>query len=169
MSAITVYVTGNGTAWVDIPDPFEGETVTLYCEPNEGAELLDITAREEHGYSVALYVQEEQQILWQYETLDIYVEFSEPKIKITIEGDGTAYVSNENPVDGESVTLYCQPDRGRKIKQIVGWDENGNPVLFTPRKQQSFIWDYMSLEIVVTFGRKIIGNMPIWMYPCLRE
>ena len=165
MSAIEVVVSGGGYAWVDNPNPSQGDTVTLTCVPFTGAQLEDIYAYEEHGYSVALYVQEIQTFEWAYQSMTIYVEFTEPKIHIYIDGDGTAVVSNEYPTTGETVTLTCVPDMGKRVKKIEGYDENGNPVTFRRLKEQDFVWNYQSLDIYVTFGRRIPHRMPIEMYP----
>lgn len=168
MPKIEVIVSGYGTAYVNDPDPLTGEPVTLYCIPDEGESLEDIQAWEEHGYSVALPVQEEVTFTWNYESMQIYVYFSSPAITITIEGDGTATVSNDNPTTGEIVTLTCQPDSRRKIKSIVGYDENGNVVTFQNKTVQTFVWQYQTLEIIVTFKKVRTDRMPIWMYPLFR-
>ena len=171
MSKIDVYSTGGGTALVSNPDPVNGEDVILNAIPNTGATLDDIVAFDIGGYPVALYVQQQQTITWRdsYGKLSIYVTFSEPKIHIYIDGDGTAYVSNEYPVSGETVTLYCDPDTRRTIKSIVGYDENGNIITFSNKKEQEFIWTYDTLDIYVTFGKELEHHMPIWMYPMFNE
>ena len=171
MSKIDVYSTGGGTAWVSNPDPVDGEDVILNAIPNTGATLDDIVAFDIGGYPVALYVQQQQTITWRdsYVKLSIYVTFSEPKIHIYIDGDGTAYVSNEYPVSGETVTLYCEPDARRRIASITAEDENGNIITFPNRKEQDFIWQYTTLDIFVKFGKEFEHNMPIWMYPMFRE
>ena len=171
MSKIDVYSTGGGTAWVSNSDPADGETVTLNAVPVSGATLDDIEAFDIGGYPVAIYVQQQQQITWydSYGKLSIYVTFSEPKIHIYIDGDGTAYVSNEYPVSGETVTLYCEPDVRRRVKSVVGYDENGDIITFSNKKEQDFIWTYDTLDIYVTFGKKLEHHMPIWMYPMFND
>lgn len=169
MPLITVNYTGGGTAWVDNPNPSAGETVTLYAEPFEGATLDDIEAVDGEGYSIALYVQEEQTFEWQYDTMTITVTFSPPKIDITVIGDGAAWVSNDYPVTGDNVTLHCEPDPMKRIVSIVATDENGNIIPMRLKKEQTFIWLYQHLDIVITFGRAISHRMPIWMYPFLKE
>lgn len=168
MSTIEVTYTGGGTAWVDNPNPSAGEYVTLYAEPFDGANLEDIVAYNEHGESVAIYVQEVQTFLWEdqyFHQMFIYVTFTEPKIHIYIDGNGSASVSTEFPVAGETVILDCVPDMGQRVKKIVGYDENGNTVTFRRKKVQSFTWNYQTLDIYVTFGRRIPHRMPIEMYP----
>lgn len=167
MSKIDVYSTGGGSAWVSNYDPQDGEEITIYAEPVTGATLDDIVAYDIGGFPVALYVQEEQTLIWQdsYGKLSIYVTFSEPLIHIYIDGDGSANVSNEYPVSGETVILECIPDMGKRIASIVGYDENGNLVRFRRKKTQSFTWVYQTLDIYVTFKRRIPHRMPIEMYP----
>ena len=162
MSKIDIYSTGGGSAWVSNYDPQDGEEITIYAEPVTGATLDDIVAFDIGGFPVALYVQEEQTLIWQdsYGKLSIYVTFSEPKIHIYIDGDGSAYVSNDYPVQGETVTLHCDPDQGKRVKKIAAYDENGTPVSFRPIKEQQFIWNYQTLNIYVTFGRAISHKMP---------
>ena len=103
------------------------------------------------------------------------------KIDVIVEGNGTAYVSNSDPVDGETVTLTCDAATGETIDDVEAWDSSAHPVAFAPVQSQSFVW-YDStyggaLTIKVTFSgttppkptttkRK---RMPIWMYPCLRQ
>ena len=105
------------------------------------------------------------------------------KIDVIVVGNGIAYVSNSDPVDGEIVTLTCTPDTGETIDDVEAWDSTSHPVAFAPVGSQDFVW-YDStyggaLTIKVTFSgsptpptptethkRK---RMPIWMYPCLRR
>ena len=54
MSFIWVNVTGSGTAYVDNPNPINGDVVTLYAYPDTGETIRDVTARESHGYAVAI-------------------------------------------------------------------------------------------------------------------
>lgn len=60
MSLITVTTTGNGYAYVDVPDPYDGQTVTLYCVPDAGETLDDVTARDYQGYAIALATVQQQ-------------------------------------------------------------------------------------------------------------
>ncbi len=54
MGFIWVNVTGNGTAYVDNPSPFDGDTITLYADAAQGEQINDITARDSQGYAIAL-------------------------------------------------------------------------------------------------------------------
>ena len=174
MSTIEVYSTGGGTAWVDNPNPTAGEYVTLYAEPFAGATLDDIVAYTENQEPIAIYVQEEQTFLWEdqyFHQMFIYVTFSEPKIHVYVNGNGSAYVTNEYPSVSEVVTLYIDPAPSFKVLSVIGYDENGNAVRFSNRKIQSFMWTYQTLDIYITI--RVDNNkekgMPIWMYPRLRK
>ena len=169
MSDIYVEYEGGGTAWVSNSHPNIGEQVTLYAIPFAGATLDDIEAWDEGGYSIALSVQEEQTFTCNSQVITIHVTFSPPKIHIYIDGDGSAYVTNEYPVTGDSVTLHCDPDQGKRVKRVEAYDENGNLVPMRAVKEQTFIWNYQTLDIYVKFGRVYTHRMPIWMYPFLRE
>lgn len=74
--AITVISTGNGIAYVSNSEPSIGETVTLYCEPDEGETLLDVYAVDLGGHSIALAVQLVQTFVYNYDGMIITVEFS---------------------------------------------------------------------------------------------
>lgn len=174
MSLIDVVVVGNGTAWVDNPDPVLSDTVTLYATPDIGETLDDIEAWDSYGYSVALYVQQVQTFTWTYDAMTIKVTFSTAtptqKIFITTVGDGTAFVSNDSPHDGDTVTLDCIPDPRRKIESIEAVDKFDNPITLQKTDTQVFIWDdtWEEMYITVTFVNDMKHHMPIWMYPCLR-
>ena len=53
---ISVNITGNGSAYVTNPTPADGDSFTLYAIPASGETLVDITARDSHGYSIAMVV-----------------------------------------------------------------------------------------------------------------
>lgn len=78
MGFIWVNVTGNGTAYVDNPSPFNLDPVTLYAYPATGETIEDITARDSHGYAIAFDKVTEQTITYHEEWGDvtISVEFS---------------------------------------------------------------------------------------------
>ena len=171
MSKIDVVTVGNGTAYVDIPDPFDGETVTLQCDPDTDEQLLDIEAWDANGYSIALYVQPTQTFLWDdtWISMTIKVTFSVPKINIYITGDGTASVDDDHPDTGDTVTLTITPDPRRKIESVIAYDENGNLIQLQNATTQTFTWNYDSMDIYITFVKKGLPHrMPIWMYPYLR-
>ena len=72
--AISVSYTGNGYAYVDNPNPLDGETVTLYCEPDEGETLDDVTATDINGYAIALATTEEQTFTYQESWVEMYID-----------------------------------------------------------------------------------------------
>lgn len=79
MSDVYVNVSGNGYAYVDNPNPNPGEMFTLYAYEDPGETLDDITATEEHGYSVAMSTINVQTLeyraIWG-SFINIYVVFS---------------------------------------------------------------------------------------------
>ena len=105
------------------------------------------------------------------------------KIDVVVVGNGYAYVSNSDPVDGETVTLTCDAATGETIDDVEAWDSSAHPVAFAPVQTQSFVW-YDStyggaLTIKVTFSGSTPPTpptstakrkrMPIWMYPMFRK
>ena len=79
-NTISVISSGNGTAYVDVTHPIDGQNFTLYAIPASGETLDDITARDSHGYSIAMMVV--QQYTYTYDETNwgnriaINVEFS---------------------------------------------------------------------------------------------
>ena len=82
MSEIILNVYGNGIAYVDNNYPIDGDIVTLQANEDPGEELLDITARESHGYAVALATTNLQSFTYQGSwgdlTIDVYFSGSTP-------------------------------------------------------------------------------------------
>lgn len=82
MAFIFVNVNGDGTAYVDNPNPLPNDLVTLFAYPDTGAELLDIIARDEGGHSIALSVVPEQSFQYMSAygniTIDVYFSGSTP-------------------------------------------------------------------------------------------
>lgn len=98
------------------------------------------------------------------------------KITITTVGNGLAWVNDYDPYYLDYVTLTVQPDVGESLLDIEAWDGQGYPIaLYPDRLTQTFLWQYDSMNIQVTFtgtpptptSRKK-KRMPIWMYPALR-
>lgn len=71
--AITVSSEGNGYAYVNNPSPMDGETVTLYCVPDAGETLDDVTARDINGYAIALATTTEQTFTYQDSWVEMYI------------------------------------------------------------------------------------------------
>lgn len=78
------------------------------------------------------------------------------KIDVITIGNGTAYVSNYDPADGETVILTCIADTGETIDDVEAWDSSSHPVAFAPVPTQSFVWSdsaYGAMTIKVTFSQ----------------
>ena len=175
MPLIDVVTVGNGTAYVDIPNPSQGETVTLYCDPATGETLLDVEAWDENGYSIAMGVYSPQPFTFNYQSMTIKVTFSVmQKIFITTAGNGTAVVDVDNPDDGDTVTLTCSPDAWWWTQSITAEDKFGNTIPLQRTNTQTFTWDdtWEEMYIYVDFAEfrktKKRKHMPIWMYPIFR-
>ena len=160
MSNIYVNVIGNGTAWVDNPTPNNGDIITLYAYENTGAALLDITAVDYQGYSIALTTTNVQQFQYDasWQDMTITVTFSHDIITVNYTTGGYAYVSNTTPSDGETVTLECIPNFKYEIIDITATDENGNVIPLIIDIQQSFVYQasWGAVTIDVTFDMKFI-------------
>ena len=174
MSKIDIVVVGNGTATVSNYDPLDGEAVTLTCTPDSGETIIDIEAWDSTSHSIALGLVPVQTFTWSdaWVAMTIQVQFSNvtlPKIHIIVNGDGTAYVSDDRPNTGDTVTLTCVPDPRRRLKSITAVDENGNPVPMLQQNIQTFTWNYMSMIITVDFEKRSLHRMPIYEYPLLSE
>lgn len=79
MGYINVVVSGNGGAWVDNPNPVNGDPVTLNAYPYAGETLDDIYAIDQGGHSIALDPTLNQQTFYydaDWGTMTIYVTFS---------------------------------------------------------------------------------------------
>ena len=70
---ISVVTEGNGSAYVSNPYPTDGGVFTLYAYPDTDWELTDIIAEDYQGYSIAVYVQEEQDIEYNEDWGDVLI------------------------------------------------------------------------------------------------
>lgn len=161
MSSIYVSTTGNGSAGVDNYNPNNGDVVTIFAYPDDGAQLLDLTMQSEYGYYIAIYVQQIQQIVYDSSWGDctIYATFSHDIITVNSNGNGYAYVDDLNPSDGQTVTLYSTP--GSRKYEVVGitcTDQNGNTVWSASAETVSFNYDanWGDITINVYFDLKWI-------------
>ena len=162
MSNIYVNVIGNGTGYVDNPNPNNGDIITIYAYVTPPATLLDITMVDQNGYSIAVSVTPVQQIQydssWGDCTIDI--KFSSDIITVYSNGNGYAYVNNINPYNGDTVYLYSVP-AGRKymVVGITCTDENGNVIWTATSETVSFTYDssWGLITIDVYFDMK-------WLY-----
>ncbi len=103
------------------------------------------------------------------------------KIDVIVEGNGYAYVDDNNPEPNQLVTLDGSPDTGETLDDIIAWDSGGHSIAMYAQLPQSFNWnaDWVAMTIKVVFSgttpptpptptttkRK---RMPIWMYPMFR-
>lgn len=144
MSNIYVNVTGNGTGWVDNPNPNNGDIITIYAYADSGATLLDVTMQSQYGYYIAVSVTPVQQISYDSSWGDCTIDItcSADIITVNSNGNGWATVDNLNPSDGESVRLSCTPS-GRKyeVTDIYISDSNGNTWQLPAVEDQYFTYD----------------------------
>ena len=144
MSNIFINVIGNGTAYVDNYTPNNGDIVTLYAYEYAGAALLDITAVDYQGYSIALATTNVQQFQYDasWQDMTITITFSHDIVTVHANGSGIAYVNNLNPNNGDTVTLYANPV-GRKYR-LIGiecYDSNFNLIWTANTETTQFIYD----------------------------
>lgn len=144
MSNIYVNVIGNGTAYVDNPNPNNGDVITIYAFEDPGAQLIDLTMQDQNGMYIAIFVQQIQQLVYDASWGDctITATFSHDIITVHANGSGVAYVDNPNPNNGDSVTLYANPV-GRKY-MLIGiecYDSNFNPIWTATTETTQFTYD----------------------------
>lgn len=161
MSNIYVHITGNGSAWVDNPNPNNGDIVTLEAYEALGGSLIDITATDSQGYAIALATTNVQQFQYQgsWGDMDIYVVFSHDIITVNANGSGTAYVNNPNPNHGDTVTLYSTPiGRKYEVYEIICMDSNGLVIWTAQNEIVQFTYDssWGDITIDVYFDLKWI-------------
>ena len=144
MSNIYVNVIGNGSAWVDNPNPNNGDIITLYAYEDSGAALLDITAVDYQGYSIALATTNVQQFQYDssWQDMTITVKFSHDIITVNANGSGIAYVDNPNPNNGDTITLYANPVGSKyKLISIECYDSNFNLIWTATTEITQFVYD----------------------------
>ena len=144
MSNIYVNVIGNGTGYVDNPNPNNGDIITIYAYLTPPASLIDITMQSEYGYYIAVSVTPVQQIQYDSSWGDctITITFSHDIITVNANGSGIAYVDNPNPDNGDTVTLYATPV-GRKYA-LIGiecYDSNFNLIWTATTETTQFVYD----------------------------
>ena len=144
MSNIYVNVIGNGTGYVDNPNPNNGDIITIYAYLTPAASLLYITMQSEYGYYIAVDTTPVQQIQYDSSWGDctITITFSHDIITVNANGSGVAYVDNPNPDNGDTVTLYANPV-GRKYA-LIGiecYDSNFNLIWTATTETTQFVYD----------------------------
>ena len=80
------------------------------------------------------------------------------KITVISNGDGYAYVTNPDPLDGMDFDLICTPFTGEMLIDIVAYDANGYSVALYVQPTQTITWNdtWVTLEITVTFSTPAI-------------
>lgn len=97
-------------------------------------------------------------------------------IYINVSGNGTAYVSNQHPEDGEDFTLYAIPAEGESLISpdgITARDSNGYSIAMMQTSEYTYTYQagwgyyiYISVEFTGTtppFIRTARKKMPLWM------
>ena len=102
------------------------------------------------------------------------------KIDVVVSGNGVAYVDDDNPSQGQSVTLTCIPDTGETLEDVLAWDSGGHSIAAPVQPVWTFTWDetWVAMTISVEFSgttpppptptRTKRKHMPIWMFPMFR-
>ena len=76
-------------------------------------------------------------------------------IFVNVQGAGTAYVDNPNPVNNDPVTLFATPDPGDTLNDIYAQDEYGHYIALDPNlTQQTFTYNsaWGNVSIYVEFS-----------------
>lgn len=103
-------------------------------------------------------------------------------INVTTIGNGTAYVSNSHPQDGQSFTLYANAGAGDALIDITARDSHGYSIAMVVSPSYTYTYDETNwgnyIDITVEFSGtppipptptyKDEHHMPIWMYPFMR-
>lgn len=160
MSSIYVNTIGNGSAWVDNPNPENGDIITIFAYADDGAQLLDLTMQDQNGAYIAIFVQPSQQLQYDGSWGDctITATFSHDIITLHDNGNGYSYVSNLNPSDGETVYLTSVPDRKYMVFEIICSDSGGTVLWTAQAEELEFIYDasWGDITIDVYFEMKWI-------------
>ena len=70
-------------------------------------------------------------------------------ISVNFSGNGTAYVDNPVPNNGDVVTLHADADAGDQINDIYGFNGQGYPMAFSPIPRQSWTYDESDGDITI--------------------
>ena len=113
---------------------------------------------------------------------DTYAGATGNSIYITVNGNGTAYVSNPHPPANGSFTLYAYPASGETLDDITATTSSGASIAMELATEWSYIYDETNwgnfINITVDFsGTPPVPpqtyiqekRMPIWMYPSIRK
>lgn len=90
-------------------------------------------------------------------------------------GDGTAYVSNPDPVNNERVFLYCTPFSGATLDRIIATDSYDHSIALLQVEEQSFVfrdtWNNMYIEVYFSNSPTPPPpqSFPIWLLFKIKE
>lgn len=100
-------------------------------------------------------------------------------ITVVTIGNGTAYVSDANPSDGQTITVYAYPNTGESLDDLYAVDQDGHSIALLLQQVQPLT--YRAAWGDVTITAEFSGTptpptptttkkhkMPIWMYPMFR-
>lgn len=90
------------------------------------------------------------------------------QINVNVTGNGTAYVSNSTPMDGESVTLYAYPDSGETLDDVYAIESHGYSVAIAPEQPFIYSESWGTLDIYVVFSGTQ-QQFPIWLLFKIRK
>lgn len=93
-------------------------------------------------------------------------------VLVNVSGNGTAFVDNPTPLDGDPVTLYAYADPGETLDDIVAVDSHGQYIALAVQPQQTFNYDqtYWGDHITITVqfsGSGPTPPTPVWKHVIL--
>lgn len=166
MSNVYIETYGNGSCTVDNYTPENGDIITISAIPDSGAELLDMYCESEHGYSIAIATAQVQRLTYDstWGDITIYATFSRDVIVIDPPENGSAYVDNYNPTDGQTVTLTSDPDDKYSVSLIICTNLEGTVLWTTTDQVYQFVYHegWGDINIYIAFDLKWIFKN-IWI------
>lgn len=112
-----------------------GEKVTFKADAKEGNKIESIQIMTVDNDEVKCNESGDGYVFEMPEKpVTIHVRFSHKVIVNTVEGKGTADVSNRYPKTGETVTFTMKPDPGYELKYVTGNLEDGSEFIFNSIK-----------------------------------
>lgn len=97
------------------------------------------------------------------------------QIIVSWSGNGTAYVDDTMPEPNQLVTLYCIPDQGATLDDIVATDSGGYSIALDPTlTQQSFrynsAWGTMFIGVQFSGGTPPTPvYLPAWLIAVIKK
>lgn len=160
MSNVYIESYGNGSCYVDNYNPENGDIITIYAIPDTDNELLDMYCESEYGYSIAISIAQEQRLTYDstWGDITIYATFSRDIVVVDYGENGSAYVDNYNPSNGQTVTLVCEPDRKYLVSSIICTNLEGTELWTSTDPITTFIYDasWGDINIYIIFDLKWI-------------